>query len=59
MRSLCNRAVRGLLARAVAEDLTPAESTGHVGRALLAHQEAHLTDDATLLLLGWPGPAST
>ena len=48
-----------LLARTVAENLTPAESMRRVGRALLAHQEAHLTDDATLLLLVWPGPAST
>ena len=44
-----------LLARTVAENLTPAESMRRVGRALLAHQEAHLTDDATLLLLVWPG----
>ena len=48
-----------LLARTVAENLTPAESMRRVGRALLAHQEAHLADDATLLLLVWPGPAST
>ena len=45
-----------LLARTVAENLTPAESMRRVGRALLAHQEAHLTDDATLLLLRLAGP---
>ena len=44
-----------LLARTVAENLSPAESMRRVGRELLAHQEAHLTDDATLLLLLWPG----
>jgi serine phosphatase RsbU (regulator of sigma subunit) len=46
-----------LLARTVAENLPPAESMRRLGRELLAHQEAHLTDDATLLLLLWPGPA--
>jgi serine phosphatase RsbU (regulator of sigma subunit) len=44
-----------LLARTVAENLSPAESMRRVGRELLAHQEAHLTDDATLMLLLWPG----
>ena len=43
-----------LLARTVAENLTPAESMRRVGRELLTHQEAHLADDATLLLLLWP-----
>lgn len=46
-----------LLARTVADNLSPAESMRRVGRALLAHQQAHLTDDATMLLLFWPGPA--
>jgi hypothetical protein len=46
-----------LLARTVAENLSPAESMRRVGRELLAHQEAHLTDDATLMLLLWPGQA--
>jgi serine phosphatase RsbU (regulator of sigma subunit) len=47
-----------LLARTVAENLSPAESMRRVGRELLAHQEAHLSDDATLLLLLWPGNGS-
>ena len=48
-----------LLARNVADSLPPAESMRRVGRALLAHQQAHLTDDATMLLLVWPGPGDT
>ena len=46
-----------LLARTVADNLSPAESMRRVGRELLNHQEAHLTDDATMMLLLWPGPA--
>lgn len=46
-----------LLARTVADTLSPAESMRRVGRALLDHQGARLTDDAAMLLLQWPGPA--
>lgn len=46
-----------VFARTVADNLSPAESMRRVGRALLAHQEAHLADDATMLLMQWPGPA--
>lgn len=45
-----------LLARTVADNLSAAESMRRVGRALLEHQEARLTDDATMLLVEWPGP---
>ena len=46
-----------LLTRTIADNLSPAESMRRVGRELLAHQQAHLTDDATILMLAWPGPA--
>ena len=46
-----------LLVRNIADNLTPAESMRRVGRALLEHQEAQLTDDATMLLVEWTGPA--
>jgi hypothetical protein len=48
-----------LFARSAADNLSPAESMRRLGRALLAHQEAHLADDATLLLLVWPGPTGS
>ena len=44
-----------LFARSVADNLSPAEAMRRVGRALLAHQGADLSDDATMLLLQWPG----
>jgi serine phosphatase RsbU (regulator of sigma subunit) len=44
-----------LLTSNVSDNLSTAESIRRVGRALLAHQQAPLTDDATLLLLQWPG----
>lgn len=47
-----------LLARTVADNLAPAESMRRLGRALLDHRQAHLTDDATLLLLLWLGPTT-
>ena len=46
-----------LLTRTIADNLSPAESMRRVGRELLAHQQSHLTDDATILMLAWPGPA--
>jgi hypothetical protein len=46
-----------LLARNVADNLSAAESMRRVSRALLEHQQAYLTDDATMLLLEWPGGA--
>lgn len=42
-----------LLSRKVADNLTAAESMRRVSRALLEHQQARLTDDATMLLLEW------
>ncbi|HSF97668.1 MAG TPA: PP2C family protein-serine/threonine phosphatase [Ornithinibacter sp.] len=45
-----------LLARNVAESLSAAESMRRVGRALIAHHAAHLADDASMLLVQWPGP---
>ncbi len=45
-----------LLARNVAESLSAAESMRRVGRALMTHHAAHLADDATMLLVQWPGP---
>ncbi len=42
-----------LLSRTMADNLTAAESMRRVSRALLEHQEARLTDDATMLLLEW------
>lgn len=45
-----------LLVRNIADNLSPAESMRRVGRALLEHQEAQLTDDATMLLVEWTGP---
>ena len=44
-----------LFARSVSDNLSPAEAMRRVGRALLAHQGAELSDDATMLLLQWPG----
>jgi serine phosphatase RsbU (regulator of sigma subunit) len=44
-----------LLVRNVADNLSAAESMRRVSRALLEHQQAYLTDDATMLLLEWPG----
>ncbi|WP_353952793.1 PP2C family protein-serine/threonine phosphatase [Knoellia sp. S7-12] len=44
-----------LLSHNIAASLSPAESMRRVGRALLQHQEARLTDDATMLLMEWPG----
>jgi serine phosphatase RsbU (regulator of sigma subunit) len=46
-----------LLARNVADNLSAAESMRRVGRALIAHHAAHLADDASMLLVQWPGPA--
>jgi len=46
-----------LLTRTIADNLSLAESMRRVGRELLAHQQSHLTDDATILMLAWPGPA--
>lgn len=48
-----------LLARNVADNLSAAESMRRVGRALVAHQDSHLADDATILLVQWPGPDPT
>ena len=45
-----------LLARNVADNLSAAESMRRVGRALVAHHAAHLADDASILLVHWPGP---
>ena len=45
-----------LLARNVADSLSAAESMRRVGRALIAHHAAHLADDASMLLVQWPGP---
>ncbi|MGB7819891.1 MAG: PP2C family protein-serine/threonine phosphatase [Ornithinibacter sp.] len=45
-----------LLSRTVTEDLPAAESMRRVSRALVEHHQARLTDDATMLLVGWsPG----
>lgn len=46
-----------LLARNVADNLSAAESMRRVGRALIAHHAAHLADDASMLLVQWPGPS--
>ena len=42
-----------LSSRDLAGDLPTSETTRRVVRALLAHQQGQLTDDATMLLLGW------
>ena len=47
-----------LLARNIADNLSPSESMRRVGRALLEHKEAQLTDDATMLLVEWNGPTT-
>ena len=44
----------GLLERAVASGLPSSEVMRRLMHALLAHQQGHLQDDATLLLLEWP-----
>jgi serine phosphatase RsbU (regulator of sigma subunit) len=46
-----------LLARNVADSLSAAESMRRVGRALIAHHASHLADDASMLLVQWPGPS--
>lgn len=48
-----------LLVRAVAADLSVAETVRRLGHAVIAHEGAELHDDATLLLVRWTGPART
>lgn len=43
-----------LVVGSMAGGLPPPETMRRVVRALLAHQQGHLTDDATLMLVQWP-----
>lgn len=45
-----------LVVRNLAAGLSTSETMRRVVRALLDHRQAKLSDDATLLLLRWPGP---
>ncbi|MDP9388461.1 MAG: SpoIIE family protein phosphatase [Actinomycetota bacterium] len=46
-----------LLSRAAASRELPAEMMRRLTHSLLAHEAGRLRDDATLLLVGWKGPA--
>jgi serine phosphatase RsbU (regulator of sigma subunit) len=47
-----------LVVRNLAAGLPTSETMRRVVRALLDHRQAKLSDDASLLLLRWPGPES-
>lgn len=45
-----------LAARAVASGEPPAETARRLIHSVLAHEAGNLRDDATIVLVGWPGP---